>query len=335
VTMKKIYKYCTEKNFTLFLAAFFITLAALTASAFGAEETFYVPAHWGYEADSAVFVGFEDGAPQSDSVHYLGIYGLDTAITVADDQHFLLAVHIYVGDSAMTWAWAYDNRDVEAGDATVDYDAMDSVFSAAHGSGAWAPSGIGAEACTVYVYRASDSAPLPGIAITAWDTAQTIRQGEPRTSVTTGYAVFSLDSGEVIFNARSVGYTFPAGVIDTVGDGEVDSIWGTWYSPDAPAGTTLCAVYGWLSDIVGAAPENRRVTFTVDDVTANVCDSTLNWRKAVSTRTDSTGYFTINLARSHCWEDTARYSMSIQGFKGEYKVLVPDTSEYRVLGDNQ
>lgn len=163
-----------------------------------------------------------------------------------------------------------------------------------------------------------------------------------------GYVTFRVNATcTVLVSGHRTGYSItgmsaaPADSLDQLivtGD-QTDSLFGYNYviSVSAPADTNLCRVFGYIKGNDQVAIAYAKVTLVTPNTTRNICDSSYIMVSRIrDTRTDTDGYFTIDVLKSSCMPDSSeslyKISVKFEEFgSGEHEFYIPaDSNTYRV-----
>lgn len=339
-------KYCNLKNFTLFLGAFILILGIMVADAFGGSYyiPWPVPDYDAWAAHDTLRVIAYDANDHGTIVCSIATTTFPCTDSLGPlDSTKAYIIFEYRGyadfDSMSLYPPLHISPIVVSAEASINYDSinyyLETIYS--HGAGAWTPSGTGDKSITVFAYRTSDSTPIGGATIAAYNIAQSVLQALGTTDTDSGKATMNVDSGLAVLVGSLTGYTWPTYDTHTVGDGASDTIWGTWYTPDASGSANLCAVYGYIRNVNGVGVPDVEVRFTLPGLFRNICDSTrLPYPDSYGYTNDS-GYFTVPLVYSSCWEspepnDTVKYRVIIgDAADTDDWIIVPDSIAYRVI----
>ena len=122
----------------------------------------------------------------------------------------------------------------------------------------------------------------------------------------------------------------------------------TAFSINAPPNAQTCNVYGHLRNAAGDTARYCLVTFTLNAVGRNLCDSTIIGGEqgeaglTATVTTDANGDFQVPLVESHCWDsdgdgvsDTVWYQMHVKGIDKDYEFIVPDAATFQVIREKQ
>ncbi len=229
------------------------------------------------------------------------------------------------GDSTSIarWVWNTPQSNHTSGSTFGKY--LDTEVSGISG-------GAGAYSLTLVAFDSSLSQPVPQVGIAVRNMSQTALIAFGQTD-SEGEASFNLDADSFVAVATGAGYLF--GSYDTIvvsGTG-VDTVWGDQFDPGAPASPSLCRVYGFLYDIMGEPEEGAAVSAHLPSGVAQIANGIVS-PFSISTTTDSTGYFFLDLIPSD--------SLIPSGFKYEFTIsrtdgtilrqrfTVPDSAQWRL-----
>ncbi len=196
-----------------------------------------------------------------------------------------------------------------------------------------APAGNGSYPFTITVMDSSIQQVVPGARISVHNLDLTALMAIGSSSIC-GTVDFNLDSGKYILATTAPGYLF--NVYDTIvvsGSG-VDSVSGYSFDPGVPIADDLCRVYGFIYGIDGQAIEGVAVTAALPEGVARYGTAIISPYR-VSTATDSTGYFYLDLIPSNSlipsqteYLVTAIYP---SGTVLKKRVLVPDAENWLLV----
>ena len=193
-------------------------------------------------------------------------------------------------------------------------------------------SGSGAFGVTIVAFDSASCAVVPHTRLTVRNVEQTALLGLGVTDIS-GAASFALDAGTVLVAAGASGYDFDSFdtlVVDSV---ELDTVFGTAFYPSPPPSADLCRVWGFLYGIDGTPSEGASVSAELTAVSARYNGSVVS-PYAVSTTTDSTGLFELDLIPSDRLTPAgARYEITIERSDGailRQRVIVPTESVWQL-----
>lgn len=197
-------------------------------------------------------------------------------------------------------------------------------------SGISTPTGSGFYARTILAYDSIQEADIGGLRVSVRTESQSLLSAYGTTG---GDGTISVNLGDsaaswsYVVSIGSPGYQFTPDTIHVTGEG-TDTIWGTWYSPEAPTGDSTCLVYGWFYDVAGNPTyAGREVTLTLPGLTADTCnDRTLIDLRGID-EVDADGLFEIEVIYSECLGGR-KYIMAIEGVSTTKQVTVPSTETY-------
>jgi hypothetical protein len=150
-----------------------------------------------------------------------------------------------------------------------------------------------------------------------------------------GRAVLALDVSDYHVVPQLTGYVFGSvpQLISVTATGGCDTIWGSRFDPGNPQAASLCRVYGYVQSLAGAglgevvvtARINKSPLFYGGDIVSPY---------AVSTNTDSTGYWYLDLIPSRDLRpDDSKYDLTFYYASGTImrkQVSVPDSVSFRL-----
>ena len=176
----------------------------------------------------------------------------------------------------------------------------------------------------------TDSSTITGVDISITDTAGNNK--ERATSHSGGTCSVSVVDGLYSIRAIESGYTFATDSF-TVGADYTDTVWGVVVSIPAASSADNCTVYGDLMDPSGTAIQYATVTATLAENATDTCSSLSILRRVVSTKTNSSGRWTLDLIKSKCLDNQNYYDITIQ-YGGDSKSTsfsVPDSTTHKLI----
>ncbi len=192
--------------------------------------------------------------------------------------------------------------------------------------------GAFARSIQLYVGPATTTA-IVGATIYVRNSARTITMATGASDAL-GQFVCYVGAGTYYVTCAVNGYTFSEATMVVTAAGTT-TIYGTAFSPAAPASAELCAVYGWIKDAKGTAISGAVVTANLESSTAYFHDTTNGEYvrpSAVTATSNALGYFEIQLYRSVELTPTgATYRIRITpiaGYAGydEKKLTIPNAA---------
>jgi hypothetical protein len=192
--------------------------------------------------------------------------------------------------------------------------------------------GAGAYSFTLVAFDSSMSQPVPQVSVTVRNLSQTALLAIGQTD-SEGEAAFNLDADSLVVVATAAGYFFyPYDTIVVNGTG-VDTVWGDQFDPGAPSSPSLCRVYGFLYDIMGEPEEGATVSAHLPSGVAQIANGIVS-PFSISTTTDSTGYFFLDLIPSDSLIPSGfKYEFTISRTDGtilRQRLTVPDSAQWRL-----
>lgn len=194
-----------------------------------------------------------------------------------------------VMDSLREQSWA------EAGTVTLSQADIDSIVAGVI-AGTIGSNGTGIFAVTLYARDTINNAFVPGINLTAVSGATNLFA----TTGSTGAATFNVDAATWTFNALGSPYTWVP-FSRTVAGNITDTITGGGVLVAAPGSPNEATVYGTLIGGNGELAANWDIRFTLEDVKANLADTSTGQMvvlKTVETSSNSSGQFSVGLIKT-------------------------------------
>jgi hypothetical protein len=197
------------------------------------------------------------------------------------------------------------------------------VSSLAAGSGAWS--------FTVIAVDSAVDQAVPNAIVSIRNLEQTALVAVGTTN-SLGRAWFNLNSGEYLAIIISPGYSFPAyDTISIFGPG-ADTVFGYQFNPGAPASPSLCRLYGYLYGVNGLPESGASIAASLPKGVVRT-DQLVVSPFAVSTATDSSGYFFLDLIPSDSLQPSgSTYEISISRNDGTIlrkRLTVPARPNWR------
>lgn len=157
-------------------------------------------------------------------------------------------------------------------------------------------SGTGAYSFQIVTYDSSGGQVVPGVSLALRNIDQTALIGTGRTG-SNGVSLFNLDADDYAVVATAPGYLFqPFDTVSVTGAG-VDTVKGYPFDPGTPASPALCRVWGYLYDVSGTPLTKGEVTASLPAGVGRLGSLVISPFQ-VSTTSDSTGYFYLDLIPS-------------------------------------
>lgn len=182
------------------------------------------------------------------------------------------------------------------------------------------------------MYDSLNHQPIIGVNVAIRNTAQTALLFVAQ-SDNDGGASFNLDAALYVAVADAPGYIFSAFDTITVAGTGADTIFGYRFDPGAPSSPSLCRVYGYVYDINGLPQSAATVAAFLPSGTVRSGEMVVA-PNAVSTVTDSTGYFALDLIPSDSLNPShTKYEFTISRADGtilRQRVQVPVSSTWRL-----
>jgi hypothetical protein len=192
--------------------------------------------------------------------------------------------------------------------------------------------GSGAYSVSLVAYDSIADQPIGDVALAVRNAGQTALVATGYTDVN-GRAVVNLDADSFCVVATASGYIF--GAFDTliVSGTMADTSWGATFDPGAPGSPSLCRVYGFLYDLSAVPTGAATVEASLPDGVRQ-SGSRLVSPFSVSSATDSTGYFYLDLIPSDSLvPENTRYELTISTSDGvvlRKRLEVPAVSTWRL-----
>ncbi len=193
---------------------------------------------------------------------------------------------------------------------------------------------------TYYTYDTVNSDAVGGAVVT-FMTSGGVSFGTAITNAA-GYVTAHVETGATYYvtTRNPVGYSWEITdtiAIDTGIVAQTDSAFGAYtLSLFTPSDSFLCRVYGYLHNIGGAVVQDARVVMSLGQLNVqDTCNGVLLANYNVSTTTDATGYWYLDIVRSKCLKATdQKYKLSIT-YPGSSQtsgrvITVPDSASYQV-----
>jgi len=192
--------------------------------------------------------------------------------------------------------------------------------------------GAGAYSFTVVTFDSSVSQTVPQAALAVRNVSQTSLIATGRTG-NEGTAMFNLDADSFVVVATAPGYSFDAYDTIVVSGTGSDTIFGDQFDPGSPSAPQLCRVYGFLYDITGQPEEGASVTACLPSGVVQYVVVVVS-PYSVSTTTDSSGYFYLDLIPSDSLiPPGTKYEFTISRTDGtilRQRLTVPDSTQWRL-----
>lgn len=225
--------------------------------------------------------------------------------------------------SLVRWVWNTPHANHTTGATFGDY--LDAEISGL-------TTGGGAYSVSIQVYDSTIDQSVGGVEVAVRNASQTAVIAHAYTN-SEGLASFNLNSAAYVVVASSPGYLFDTFDTIQVAGTQTDTVFATQFAPGAPSSASLCRVYGHLHDLQGEPEEDASVMASLPSGVALSGDLIIS-PAAVSTQTDSTGYFFIDLIPSDSLiVDDTQYELSITRRDGTVlirRMSVPDSSSWRL-----
>ncbi len=192
--------------------------------------------------------------------------------------------------------------------------------------------GTGAYAVQVVMYDSIKYQPVPQVTVAVRNIMQDALLAIGKTG-SDGTVSFNLDADSFVIVPAAAGYLFDTFDTIVVAGAEVDTIYGSQFDPGTPSSPSLCRVWGYIYTFYGEPEVNATVTAHLPGgvVTYN---SAIISPFAVSTQTDSTGYFALDLTPSELLvPGDAKYEITITRSDGTFlrqRVTVPNQGSWQL-----
>ena len=193
--------------------------------------------------------------------------------------------------------------------------------------------GSGAYSVTLKALDSALGLTIPGASLAIRNLTQTTLLGVGRTD-SDGCAGFNLDAGSYVAVATAAGYVFlPHDTITITGPG-ADTVFGVKFDPGNPGTASLCRVYGFLYDLSGYPIETAAISAGLPSGVRRSGAMVVS-PFAVSTETDSSGYFYLDLIPSDLLQpEDSPYEITISTTDGNVlrrRLDVPDQTSWQLL----
>jgi hypothetical protein len=192
--------------------------------------------------------------------------------------------------------------------------------------------GAGAYSYTLVAFDSSLNQPVPQVAIAVRNITQSALVATGRTD-SGGEASFNLDADSFVVIATAAGYLFDACDTIVVAGTGVDTVYGDQFDPGTPASPSLCRVYGYVYNLSGAPEAGASVSAHLPSGVAQSASGIIS-PFFISTTTDSTGYFYLDLIPSDSLTPAGlKYEFTITRTDGtimRQRLTVPDSTQWRL-----
>ena len=309
-----------------------IIIGAMAYDSFGATYTWTSPQYYfgtDYDFDSLIYRVSVYGVTRDSTLYSAadtvsGGYVQDT-LTFSTDTLYACEVRTFEGSAWGQW-----------GNVPVSMQAA--ITSASF-------SGSGSYSTTIYTIDTSGTDDtVSGKTVVVRDLAGT-EQAWPQ-ATENGYITYSLDD-TVILSIQDTWYTWVTDTHVVSSDTTLSVVGYDNINVSAPSSANMCAVYGYVrafQDTGGvAAPQWALLTFTTDEHFQDTCngDSVITISAPQRCKTNSSGYFQINLLRSKCMSGKKyRVQVEVYDYAGnrielypesrKKYITVPDSGTYRL-----
>lgn len=171
--------------------------------------------------------------------------------------------------------------------------------------------GLGGGAFTVTLTATDTLAgqTVPGVRVAVRNLEQTSLLAVGRTDPS-GQVRFNLDAGSFLLMADAPGYLFAPFDTLIVTGATLATAAGRRFDPGAPAAPTLCRVYGFVYDVTGLPDPGAVVSAGLPKGVSRTGELIVS-PSAVTTATDTTGYFCLDLIPSAMLDGVPKYEVTI------------------------
>ncbi len=192
--------------------------------------------------------------------------------------------------------------------------------------------GSGLYARTVVAYDSTSARVIPGVAVVVRNLEQTALLAAGCTDAG-GEVAFNLDSDTLILVATGTCYQFEAFDTIAVAGTGVDTLYGEKFDPGTPFSPQLCRVYGWVY-LPNGEPEIGAIVTAQLPLGVVRSGQVIVSPRAVTTETDSIGYFYLDLIPSDSLQPpTTMYEMTVSRSDGAIlreRLPVPAAPNWRI-----
>jgi len=150
---------------------------------------------------------------------------------------------------------------------------------------------------------------VPGVRVVVRNLEQTSLLAVGRTDPS-GQVRFNLDAGSFLVIADAPGYLFAPFDTLTVTGATIATMAGRRFDPGTPAAPTLCRVYGFVYDVTGMPNPGAVVSAGLPKGVSRT-DEMIVSPSAVTTVTDTAGYFYLDLIPSDLLDGAPKYEVTI------------------------
>jgi len=280
------------------------------------------------------------------------VQAYDTTISVPTDTSVWAVFHVWFAGQSSFGTWPFLHEKLAT--ATVDSQTVARIVWNTPQSGhtiagtfgkyldlevSSVAGGTGPYSVTIVSYDTVNSCLIPYTTVAIRNLTQTASYGTPNTGATaTGTANLTADT--FLFIAAAAGNTFKTYDTHVVTGAQTDTVKGAEFEPDSPPSPDYATVYGYIYDSWGTPIRGAKIT-AQRTAKANATDTTgtpvIISAQAVSTDTDTLGYFALQLLRTHNYTDTTHGFYWIKGEDGQLFEMkdfyVPATGNVN-LGDS-
>ena len=193
-------------------------------------------------------------------------------------------------------------------------------------------SGSGAYSYQLVTYDSTTSQVIPGTNLAVRNINQSALIATGKSNLL-GLETFNLDADSFIIIATSPGYIYPAFDTLIVTGAGIDTVFGDQFDPGSPVSPALCRVYGYLYS-VSAVPEKDAVVRAYLPAGVAQSGNLIISPFMVTTTSDSSGYFFLDLIRSDSLVPAAtQYDLIIERSDGTIvhkRITVPDSTSWQL-----
>ena len=193
-------------------------------------------------------------------------------------------------------------------------------------------SGSGAFSYQLVTYDSTTSQVIPGTNLTVRNINQSALIATGKSDLL-GFETFNLDADSFIVVATSPGYiyqTFDTLIVTGAG---IDTVFGDQFDPGSPSAPALCRVYGYLYSVSAVPEKDAKVSAYLPGGAAQSGNLIIS-PFMVTTTSDSSGYFYLDLIRSDSLVPAAtQYDLIIERSDGTIvhkRITVPDSTSWRL-----
>jgi hypothetical protein len=192
--------------------------------------------------------------------------------------------------------------------------------------------GSGAYSVIVAVVDTATSQSLAGVAVAVRNLDQTSLLAVSATDLN-GFAQFNLASGSYLMVARAPGYLFEPFDTLVVDGGVTDSILARRFDPGEPVSASLCRVHGFLYSVMGEPEAGLTVSACLPKGVTRAGNMIVS-PAAVTSTSDSTGYFYLDLIPSDSLAGEPKYEITVNRTDGTIlrkRLSVPAQGSWQIV----